>query len=134
MEPTVSVDQEIAIILNQPPNTVHLVWRKAVVEGNGDWTQPKFHFEIAVRDMNVRRLIRLAAIEVETIRPDSEDGGHYRIVSLLFIASKAKRPLFQHGRRSREETVSSVETVSSCSRVLRLFVSWLIRLPVVKSL
>ena len=101
MESTVSVDQEIAILLNQPPNTVHLVWRKAVVEGNRDWTQPKFHFEIAARDMNVRRLIRLAAIEVETLRPDSKDGGHYTIVSLLFIASKAKRPLFQHGRRNR---------------------------------
>ena len=50
--------------------------REPKVGSESNWLQPKLHFIIAARDMNMRRLVILAAVKVKTIRPNSQDGRH----------------------------------------------------------
>jgi hypothetical protein len=46
---------------------VYLSGRKSVVRCDSNWVQPEFHFEIFTRRMNVRWLVRFAAIKVKAV-------------------------------------------------------------------
>jgi hypothetical protein len=71
MKTTISFDQKIAIFLNQLSDAVYLRGGKSVVRREGNWMQPEFYFEILARDMDVRWLVRLATVEVKTVRTNS---------------------------------------------------------------
>jgi hypothetical protein len=67
MKTTISVDQKIAISLNQLSDAVYLSGGKSVVRCEGNWMQLEFYFELLARHMDVRRLIRFAAVEVKPV-------------------------------------------------------------------
>jgi hypothetical protein len=94
MKLKITFDQEIAILLNQPPNVVHLGRRESIIESKGNRPQPKLHFEVSARNVNVRWFVRFTTIEMKPVWTDPQDCGHlpHPAVSQFFqqseIASK----------------------------------------------
>ena len=76
----ISFDQEIAILLNQSANVVHLGRRESIIESKGNRPQPKLHFEVFARNVNVRWFVRFAAIEMKSVGTDPQDRGHLLIL------------------------------------------------------
>src|SRR5437763_5100204 len=76
MESMISFDEEIAIALNQPANVVHLGRRKSIIESEGNQPEPELHFQVFARNVNVRRFVRFAALEMEPVWADPQDRRH----------------------------------------------------------
>jgi len=76
MKLTIGFDQEIAIFLHQPANVVHLRRRESIIESEGNRSQPKLHFEVFARNVNMGWFVRFAAVEMKSVWADPHDGGH----------------------------------------------------------
>jgi len=51
------------------------------IVGEGNWVEPEVGRQVIPVNMDMRRLInQIVAVEVETVRPDSQHCGHERIL------------------------------------------------------
>ena len=53
----ISLDQKIAMFLDQATNAIHLRRCKAKVRRDGNWIQPELHLQIIACHVDVRRLV-----------------------------------------------------------------------------
>jgi hypothetical protein len=76
MKTNIGVHQFVAKLFDKSLDIANLGVREPKVRSESNWLQPKLHFIIAARDMNMRRLVILATVKVKTIRANSQDSRH----------------------------------------------------------
>lgn len=65
------------VLEHQSLNPVQFVWRESEVPHERDWVQPELRREIVSIDVNMRRLVRLMTVEIQTIRAAAKNRRHW---------------------------------------------------------
>jgi len=76
--------EEVALRSQMADNSADFMGRKSRVNGDRKVMQPEFGFEIALPNMNMRRLTTLVRIEERAIRSPAQDGRHSILVVRRF--------------------------------------------------
>ena len=82
MDSNIGIDERLAMLINEPLDVAKFRLVEPVIGRERNWSQPELGFAILAFNVDVRRLVSFATVEMEAVRTDAQDRWHDGILGV----------------------------------------------------